>query len=70
MAEWLSYLDTLSKADQKGLLLPAPQPSWTLVGTVRKRFEADWERHERAIRPSLFSRLKARAARVTWDSWG
>ena len=21
-------------------------------------------------RPSLFARLKARAARVTWDSWG
>lgn len=51
----------LSEADQKRL------------AGIRARQAARTAKYERrqALKPSaLFSRLKARAARVTWDSWG
>lgn len=51
----------LSAGDQKRLV------------DIRARQAARTAKYQRrqALKPSaLFSRLKARAARVTWDSWG
>ena len=57
-ADWVRHLSQLSEADEKHL------------AKLRAREQEQHERRQ-ALKPAaLLSRLKARAARVTWDSWG